>query len=209
MTKNIFLCVIFSILFFGFNINQKIKAQDKNEDALEKTEFFKRIQFQKFLSEIGLQDLVFAENLKKPNATWQMYDSVYLNFLKNTTWQKNEFFKKAMENIHFHIVEGGNLHEDKSELGKAKILFYLNEMRQTNFINPILAIKLLNASSLSKKEKKAYAKNALSKHYTEYKNDIVNFEKSALKETPKEKETTLQFLENYKNSVQMLKKIKG
>lgn len=207
--KKIFLSAVIASSLFACNPKDSLQTPTTQEiksvvEASEKKTFDVR-HYNSFLNEIGLNDLVFAENYKKPIATWQDYDKFYMKFIKNEKYQKHEYFEKVKQSCYFYLVNAGNLHKDNSVEAKEKVKYYLAEMSNTTFIHPIWAMNLLNASDLSTSQKKSFAKNAVAKSNAEYEEDILVITNT----TPTTDKQGLAFLADYKSSVNILLKLQN
>ena len=148
-----------------------------------------------FANQIGLNKLLLSE----PTPSWQKLDNFYRNFIANEEFKKSPYFERAKQTCHFYIIEELGLYKDKSELAELTKKYYLEELKKTDFISPIVVNRLLeNTSNLNINYKKEYCQYALTKYGKVYEEDLIGFQ-------TKLSEKDQKFLTNYKNSLKKLK----
>ncbi len=192
--KNLFL--ILFLFCANFNLS---KAQNAQKQEIPETVIRMR-----FYDETGFNDLLFRENYGKPKAEWWEYHDFYVNFVKNKKWQSHQYFEKIKQSCYVMIVKECNLDKDTSPDARKKVLFYLEEMQKSTFVDPVLAIRLLDVSSFSQKQKQEYAKKAFEMSETEYKKDMLYFKENVSKMDNHSKN----YFETYKNGIEKFMKLK-
>ncbi len=148
--------------------------------------------------------LASVEITHQEKGTWQEFDKLYEGFANDKSMQSNKCFDKMKQDCISSIVEDTDFTKDKSPEAQKKALFYLSEIQKSDFINPVILVKLLNMSSISDKTKKEYASNALFKSENAYKEHISNFENNEC-----QRKLMGDYLEKFKNSVEQLEKLKS